>query len=84
MSVAEVRMFLSEALCMAKFHHQHVLHLVGVSFDDRCLPLVVLPFMKHGDLLSYIRNERNVSVSAVLMRTFSGCSYVNIVMSSYL
>jgi hypothetical protein len=27
--------------------------------DD--MPLVILPFMQHGDLLSYIRNENNVS-----------------------
>jgi hypothetical protein len=27
--------------------------------DD--MPLVILPFMQHGDLLSYIRNEKNVS-----------------------
>jgi serine/threonine protein kinase len=61
LSSSEVQMFLSEALCMTKFHHQHVLHLVGISFDPRGSPLVILPFMKHGELLSHIRDERHVS-----------------------
>lgn len=61
MSAADVRMFLSEVLCLAKFHHRHVLHLVGVSLDAHShQPLVILPFMKHGDLLSYICSDRNV------------------------
>jgi proto-oncogene tyrosine-protein kinase Met len=36
-----------------------VLQLIGIVMDADQMPLVVLPFMTHGDLLSYIRNENN-------------------------
>jgi len=60
MSLADVQMFVDEALTMTKFDDRHVLHIVGISFDANSLPMVVLPFMQHGDLLSYIRDEHNV------------------------
>jgi len=61
MSMDDVRLFVDEALTMTQFDHEHVLHIVGISFDANSLPMVVLPFMQHGDLLSFIRNENNVS-----------------------
>jgi len=61
MSVDEVKLFVDEALMMNQFDHEHVLNIVGIAFDANSLPMVVLPFMPHGDLLSYIRNEHNVS-----------------------
>jgi proto-oncogene tyrosine-protein kinase Met len=56
----EARKFLNEALTMQEFDHPHILRLIGISLDKENLPLVILPFMKHGDLLSYIRDENNV------------------------
>ena len=32
---------------------------MGVSFEENGLPIVVLPFMEKGDLLSYIRDDNN-------------------------
>ena len=49
---------------MREFDHPHILTLIGVALDkDVDMPLVVLPFMKHGDLLSFIRDEVNVSTT---------------------
>ena len=61
LSPVETRQFMDEALRMKEFDHPNVLCLVGVSRDYDGMPLVVLPYMRHGDLLSYIRNESNVS-----------------------
>ncbi len=47
---------------MREFDHPHILTLIGIALDnDVDMPLVVLPFMRHGDLLSFIRDEHNVS-----------------------
>lgn len=55
----DVDSFIEEALRMKDFHHENVLKLIGICFGMDDMPLVILPFMKHGDLLSYIRNEKN-------------------------
>ena len=55
------RKFMEEALRMREFDHPHILRLIGIVLDPEGFPLVVLPYMKHGDLLTYIRDENNVS-----------------------
>lgn len=67
-SGAEMRKFIDEALTMAEFNHEHVLQLIGIVIDGEKMPLVVLPFMSHGDLLSYIRDENNVSRVLLIQR----------------
>lgn len=56
----DVNSFLKEALVMKDFHHKNVMELVGVCLGINALPIVVLPYMRMGDLLSYIRNISNV------------------------
>ncbi|KAH7936638.1 hypothetical protein HPB49_001882 [Dermacentor silvarum] len=51
--------FLEEALIMKDFHHVNVLPLIGLSIDRADGLMVIIPYMKYGDLLSYIRDERN-------------------------
>ncbi|KAH6928971.1 hypothetical protein HPB50_022348 [Hyalomma asiaticum] len=51
--------FLEEALIMKDFHHVNVLPLIGLSIDKNDGLMVIIPYMKYGDLLSYIRDERN-------------------------
>lgn len=61
-NILAVRKFYEEALLMKDFDHSHVLRLIGVVRGDDSLPLVVLPFMQNGDLLTYIRCGENVSL----------------------
>lgn len=56
---ADGQAFLEEALIMKDFHHMNVLPLIGLSIEEGGGLMVIIPYMKYGDLLSYIRDERN-------------------------
>lgn len=45
---------------MKNFKHENVLTLIGVCLQEDSLPMIILPFMANGDLLTYIRNEANL------------------------
>ncbi|XP_071083792.1 hepatocyte growth factor receptor-like [Haliotis cracherodii] len=46
--------FVEEALVMKEFDHENVLQLLGISVSESQQPMVVLPFMANGDLLSFV------------------------------
>ena len=48
---------------MKDFHHCHVMKLIGICIGQDQLPLVILPFMENGDLLTYLRDPKNVCIS---------------------
>ncbi|MGH0163050.1 UNVERIFIED_CONTAM: hypothetical protein FKN15_043975 [Acipenser sinensis] len=55
--------FLREAACMKEFDHPNVMKLIGVCLqsvesEGYPSPVVILPFMKHGDLHSYLLYSR--------------------------
>jgi serine/threonine protein kinase len=40
---------------MKDFSHKNVLTLMGVAFDSRHNPCLVMPFMSNGSLCEYLR-----------------------------
>lgn len=58
-NVASMHEFLFEANRMKDFSHANILSLIGVAWDPIRKAMVLLPFMKNGDLRSYISNEKN-------------------------
>ncbi len=55
----DIASIIDEAVIMADFRHAHVLALTGVAVDDDLgLPILVMPYMTHGDLNSYLRRFR--------------------------
>ncbi|OPL33152.1 hepatocyte receptor growth factor, partial [Mytilus galloprovincialis] len=46
-------------LIMKDFEHPNVLSLIGISVAPGEFPLVIIPFVTNGDLLSYIRSDDN-------------------------
>ena len=58
-NVSSMHDFLFEANRMKDFSHPNILSLIGVSWDPARKAMVLLPYMKNGDLRSYISNEKN-------------------------
>ncbi|KAJ8418039.1 hypothetical protein AAFF_G00137480 [Aldrovandia affinis] len=58
----EIEEFLNEAACMKDFHHSNVIRLLGVCLEvgsgHSPKPMVILPFMKYGDLHSFLLRSR--------------------------
>ncbi|XP_061083683.1 tyrosine-protein kinase Mer [Conger conger] len=61
-SQREIEEFLNEAACMKDFHHPNVIRLLGVCLEvganHFAKPMVILPFMKYGDLHSFLLRSR--------------------------
>ncbi|KAF7220086.1 tyrosine-protein kinase Mer isoform X1 [Nothobranchius furzeri] len=61
-SQREIEEFLNEAACMKDFDHPNVIRLLGVCLEEISghfpKPMVILPFMKYGDLHSFLLRSR--------------------------
>lgn len=58
----DIQAFIDEAFIMKDFNHPRVLKLLGICLGLDDMPLVVLPFLQRGDLLTFLRDEHNVSI----------------------
>jgi len=56
----DIKKFLEEGMFMINFRHPNVLSLIGVVFERKDRPLVILPFMENGNLHTLISRERMV------------------------
>jgi len=54
----QLKGFFMEAEIMKQYRQENVLSLLGLTLVGE-VPAILLPFMNHGDLLSYVRNENN-------------------------
>nr|XP_057914441.1 tyrosine-protein kinase Mer [Doryrhamphus excisus]XP_057914442.1 tyrosine-protein kinase Mer [Doryrhamphus excisus]XP_057914443.1 tyrosine-protein kinase Mer [Doryrhamphus excisus] len=58
----EIEEFLNEAACMKDFHHPNVIRLLGVCLEMGSghfpKPMVILPFMKYGDVHTFLLRSR--------------------------
>ncbi|XP_044068926.1 tyrosine-protein kinase Mer [Siniperca chuatsi] len=71
-SQREIEEFLNEAGCMKDFNHPNVITLLGVCLEVGSghfpKPMVILPFMKYGDLHSFLLRSR-LEESSVFLPT---------------
>ncbi len=63
-TLKDVTSFLEEAVVMKDFNHPNVLSLLGVVLDES-KPHVILPYMEHGDLKTYIGKPSRVRTSCI-------------------
>lgn len=59
-SNAQIESFLKEGFMMCKFNHENVIGILGLCVEktDDGLPLLVMPFMKEGALLTFLRDKK--------------------------
>ncbi len=53
---------------MKEFDHSNVLKLRGICFGEDDLPMILLPYMANGDLLSYLRDADNFLIVRDLLQ----------------
>ena len=55
--------FIAECNIAKKFDHPNVLSLIGVCFiPEESMPLMVMPYMHHGDVKSFVKSKRGNSI----------------------
>ena len=74
-----VKEFISECNVANKFNHPNVLSLIGVSIDpEDDIPQMVMPYMLHGDVKSYLKLQRGDSFEADQLPKVTTIVYIDI------
>lgn len=51
--------FIDECTMVSKCDHPNVLEIIGVSvIPEKCMPIMIMPFMHNGDVRSYLKSKR--------------------------
>ena len=58
MDFETVSAFVSEGVMMSKFKHPNILRLLGIVLQVNAPPIIIMPYMRHGDLNQFLRNAR--------------------------
>ena len=64
-STHETTALVEECSVMSRLNHPNVMNLIGVSIDSENTANIVMPFMSHGDLLTYLRKNKEQLASSV-------------------
>ena len=74
-----VKEFTTECNVANKFNHPNVLSLIGVSIDpEDDIPQMVMPYMLHGDVKSYLKLQRGDSFEADQLPKVTTIVYIDI------
>ena len=58
-SASEVKLLMKEIVKMVNFDHPNVMTLTGVILVEGGAPLLVMPYMVKGTLLTYVRENKD-------------------------
>ena len=65
LGTCETTALVEECSVMSRLNHPNVMNLIGVSIDSENTTNIVMPFMSHGDLLTYLRENKEQLASSV-------------------
>ena len=76
LSLSEFAEFMEECNIAKNFDHPNVLSILGISFTpEENKPLMVMPYMHHGDVKSYLKSKRG---GVVEIEEFPQVHYSNV------
>ena len=83
LSSSKTKEFIKECTIAQKFNHPNVMSLIGVSVvPEEAILLMVLPYMCHGDVKSYLKSKRGNKIEVTEFPEVNKCSpYGNILIS---
>ncbi|KDQ18654.1 hypothetical protein BOTBODRAFT_78656, partial [Botryobasidium botryosum FD-172 SS1] len=69
--------FLREVHVWEKLRHNHVLPLIGVCTLADALTYMISPWMRHGNVMSYLKDNEDADRIRLLMQAAAGLEYLH-------